>query len=169
MKNVSEYRAWDEDNKRMWYSSQCGEEYNNSTFNMGFIFGTGELEMVVIDYNPLTEKVDNICYADNGTPEYVNRILPKMRFTGLFDKNRVEIYEGDIIKCPCYSRKDVDYWVEVVKIGQFKLEGSARYIYEIDGAYVKDIGDYGVPLREIMNMEVVGNIFENLELLEGED
>lgn len=80
-----------------------------------------------------------------------------MEFTGLFDKNSVEIYEGDILN---YRQSDGefdnDYSFEVVfKNGAFRSWSTDAVVYEIIR-----------PLRinEITKIEVVGNVYENPEL-----
>jgi hypothetical protein len=77
-----------------------------------------------------------------GGPPSVNfTIDPIMQFTGLKDKNGKEIYEGDIITERKYQA--VVEWDE--KSLQFNCHGM------LDGK----------------NYEVIGNIYENPELLEG--
>lgn len=77
-----------------------------------------------------------------------------MQYTGLKDKNGTEIYEGDIIK---YSHKAV---------GEIKRE--VRYKYGMYGIEGRHEGTQ-IPFANILGSEreVVGNIYENPELLEG--
>ncbi len=81
------------------------------------------------------------------------------QYTGLKDKDGKEIYEGDILK---YKRNDISeenfklYWNE---------EESAFYLQNI--LYPND-DDIAVKYYRIENFEIIGNIFENKELLETE-
>ena len=71
-------------------------------------------------------------------------------FTGLFDKNGVEIFEGDIVICPNDEK--------------YKIKWHKRMCcfvgYMIDGDY--EMFDY--VLKETL-LKVIGNIYENKELL----
>ncbi len=69
-----------------------------------------------------------------------------MQFTGLHDKNGKEIYEGDIVKMPNWS-----YPVEVIY-----LLPKCRFCCKLIGG----VNDF-IP----QNSEIIGNIYENPELL----
>ena len=87
-----------------------------------------------------------------------------MQSTGLFDKNGREIFEGDIIKryrSPFFKAK-WEYQIETV----IKEEASLLLGRE----YGKNFGTipFNSPFAKSDLLEVIGNIYENPELLEEE-
>ena len=81
-----------------------------------------------------------------------------MQFTGLLDKNGVEIYEGDIIRWD-YERS---WWNKAAGSAVFKVEWSDDRTGWAPFCECSVTGDYEVSGDVVA---VVGNIYENPQLL----
>jgi len=121
-------------------------------------------------------------WGEDGELEIVGDRIPNrllqycilMQFTGLKDKNGKEIYEGDIVRNHWY-RINGDYlghdWV--VKFGEHMTSGD-YYNCDAYGWYVEGINPeadepehtlHDLPADGDKGVEVIGNIYENPELL----
>lgn len=138
------FRAWDKKLNKIWHSFDFPDQY------LMMFDGT------IVDRNGYD-------WMGLGLGEFVYDRFELMQFTGLFDKNGKEIYEGDIVK--------ISYGTAIVK---FINECGAFMLYWIDDneanmelvafsnngyragrsrAWEKDIP------------EIVGNIYQNQELI----
>lgn len=93
------------------------------------------------------------------------------QYTGLKDKNGKEIYEGDVIE----FSYDVFTGNFDTKVGRGTIEfiDGAFYIkpFEIEGKKIKDIDNeewFLIYTVNIDTLKVIGNIYDNPELLGGE-
>lgn len=85
--------------------------------------------------------------------------LTYQQYTGLKDKNGKEIYEGDILEIYQHNQpEEVSYVADgSTAFGFFKHDSIER----TDGSF-ETLGDY----TDSSGYKVIGNIFENPELLE---
>jgi len=99
----------------------------------------------VTEFNDINVEIGN--HQDDGTIW--------MQYTGLLDKNGVEIYEGDVVRGSAYE-------TEI-------YSGEVRYL-KTDAAFIMAIteskGYFRLNTTTFQELEVIGNIYENKELLE---
>ena len=100
------------------------------------------------------EELQDDCY--HGFECLTDSLLEVMQFTGLADKNGVEIYEGDIIRFSEYEYCEV-------------TTGYIRYCDDACAYCVFLIGEDSEVLMKYIEddclIEIIGNIHENPELL----
>jgi len=92
-------------------------------------------------------KEDGLPWVHSGSKFITDVILEQ--FTGLHDKNGKEVYEGDIVRFKCWGHEYIDK-VEYHKWGYYPIAPSKPEVsLSADG-----------------EIEIIGNIHENNELLE---
>lgn len=130
------YRAWIKTEKRMFFPD----------------------DILAIDYEN-KEIVTQQVYFENGLPDdrdiycYDFDDIVFMQSTGLRDKNGKEVFVGDIIKCTRGCLHEV----------YIEKEYGGTYFGGMPAVYLKDLRE-GYAWTE--HEEIIGNIYENPELLE---
>ena len=117
----------------------------------------------------LNNSHDFICFDEKGNGYYHNMqtglgewFSDLMQYTGLKDKNGVEIYEGDICKDNKFSDENELF---VIKYGKYKTKDwkekyiSNTYQYGWFAEFIKTKDQ--VHLVTPNGIEVIGNIYEN--------
>lgn len=124
------------------------------------------LTLDIIDKKALIENLDEPEYPLRGYVKYKN--IKLMQSTGLKDKNGVEIYEGDILlNTASENQEDWKKWRVHYADGRFLIDYKQipkdkrkRKNLELEDLCEDNVWIYG--------LEVIGNIYENPELLEVE-
>ena len=113
-----------------------------------------------------TGKLVSNCYSvheyGNATEYYNDGSYKLLQFTGLLDKQGVEIYEGDVLKISNISVLRCEF-----RNGCFVLVHSKEFA-GVDNLLWGNLGRlYDAGMNDIFELtEVIGNIYENPELLE---
>lgn len=152
-----------------------GKRYGDGAWVYGSLYqGTKEGEKYSVILNdsgyhlaPQDDRNLAIAFAENE----VNVAIPGTigQFTGLHDKNDKEIYEGDILrgfKYPFYDAEADAY--NYYAIVDWDADEAQFYAYHdlARGAQVRGVScGVGVDMNDLREMEVIGNIYENLGLL----
>lgn len=112
------------------------------------IFGT--VSNIDFEYEEVTFYIDDEEELETCQPFEDVEI---MQSTGLFDKNGVEIFEGDIVRNTHTGYVGRVHW----------CVHNTGFFYYVE----KDKKDYTV-FRAKYNLEVIGNVYENKELIQNE-
>lgn len=102
------------------------------------------------------ETSDSLLWLSNFFEYVENNEWPVMQLTGLQDKNKVDIYEGDILVIGSFD-KDI--------MEQYRSRPAKVVWDDIEAAFYLRSNSLNVRLSHQYQPEIVGNIYENPELL----
>lgn len=113
-------------------------------------------EIKVRAWNHIVERMSDFYTLEQLHKEKINfDNCTFMQFTGLTDINGTYIFEGDIVKRAIWSGKTKKY---ITKTGEVKWhDESASYLF--------CIGWYLTLIADNIDLEVIGNIYQNKNLL----
>jgi len=140
MSKMPKFRAWDKKYKMLMRVNQ-----------IDFLKGTAWLEADQGDHE--TRHTLTRCFDD----------LIFMQYTGLKDKNGVAIFEWDIVQSTWYDVDNNPY----KKKGEITYVG-AQYVIVYDSQFDVETGEITYDTHNLTyaeDAEVIGNIYENPELL----
>jgi uncharacterized phage protein (TIGR01671 family) len=154
---IYRFRAWDKKNKKFIcdYTKILPYHYKGEEHDLKIGGGRNHMGIYVLNDN------EDDCEL--------------LMYTGLKDKNGKEIYEGDIVKelyCSGYTFYIVKFgfydndegWEDSVTGYGYYLEQIYDY-YRPDNQHDKEKKIFDVLYPDITKCEIVGNIYENPELL----
>ena len=128
---------------RAWHTKLCKYLKNNEFY----IDPNGS---VYSEFESYDDKIINTKYIENfSIDDFDEEYIIREQYTGLKDKNGKEIYEGDIVEYDWYVRNDKAYRVK------------EKVVFDDMGARLGNDR-----IRNCSNVEVIGNIHENSDLLE---
>jgi uncharacterized phage protein (TIGR01671 family) len=107
-------------------------------------------------------KQENICFKHvNCLRNSDNPDCAVMQFTGLLDKNGKEIFEGDVIKIKCNG--------DIIIGDVFYNQSRCCYMINHPAGYNGSFGLHTLTIEICDEFNIVGNLYENPELLGGEN
>ncbi|EEO5812576.1 YopX family protein [Listeria monocytogenes] len=117
-------------------------------------FRAWDKEVKEMDYNPSVIEIwQNKPINEQFRLESEEKLV-WMQYTGLKDKNGKKIFEGDIVNCKFFDRMvgDIAGVINFIDCVWAVSDFKNKRLYQ---------------LIDVDNIEIIGNIHENLELLEG--
>ena len=148
MKEIK-FRAWEKNRKEMLEV-------------LGIFFDVGTIKHKLLklkgNTNPFNEGYPNTYFKD----------IELMQYTGLKDKNGKEIYEGDIVRIPHWSREytcsECGYTHKSDGVAKIiwanETFGCGDHYRSVAGFHFR-IGMNDFELADVEEWEVIGNIYEN--------
>lgn len=138
MSKIPEFRAW----------------YDNKMWNLAKLDLWGDPDQAICDLAPYLPKYEELYDI------YLSDVI-LMQSTGLKGKNGVEIFEGDVVAFEDsdggYEYQDIVINTGIVEYGELGFYFTNRVAVDMDDFYIKD--------GRCDDVEVIGNIYENPELL----
>ena len=137
------------DNREWVDGCYMTDEQDPTTAYIGHIFGIDD-GMLIHDFDVVRVDPETVC-----------------RYTGLTDKNGRKIFEGDIVKGVAYSSDFVGAIVWIKEIAGFGVRYFNLHREPTSWENSSILKAIQAGRKDQFAAEVIGNIFDNPELLEG--
>ena len=153
-----------------------GKRVDNGEWVEGYLFDNGFVEAerkYFIGYLVIEKYKGNACDEWDITGIDFCEVDPDTicQYTGRTDKNRKKIFKGDILRgfqYPFCHDGECNYYAEII----FANCSFMTYTHKNPSSCVRGISDGNTELMECWvseDWEIIGNIFDNFELLEEEN
>lgn len=151
------FRAWDKKTKKMRAVNSIVFHYEEECFD----FDNSRLPKVVNLWGKdIIEDKAIVLHREIKDVEL-------MQYTGLKDKNGKEIYENDLIMQYDYKGDRWEIRQIIYSDHSLNLGWCMKGIKKINKYNIGELCTVGIGPRDTERCEVIGNIFDNPELLEG--
>ena len=165
---------------RLIYRHETSKEIKTKVFTLDELIDESyeeTLYVVECDCEPVGETNVVECNCEDYQIGFT--VIDKVQYTGLKDKNGKEIYEGDVL-----NDRYGCLW-GVVKYGQYQPRAQSKHdcrtnhigwfvsrVNNVDDESLEEQAwyiDTNYSPKRTNNIEIIGNIYENPELLESDD
>lgn len=142
---AKEFRAIIKNNENSHIQNESPKPFFTIYFNF--------IDLILFEYNIENNMLNRYLIEEN---------IPN-QYTGMKDKNGKMIYEGDIVKFMVLRKEEYGFYSFIEKefTGEIYWDNKVRS-YEIKS---KENGNYVMCRRLEETIEIIGNIYENPELL----
>ena len=147
-----------------------GKRLDNNEWIYGNISSIAFIGDNDLSGNDFSEIAIDILAIENEGARFI--VIPETvgQYTGLKDTEEVKIYEGDIVKW-CGSFKETDGTIKNCE-SIYTIKWVDGAFYQVDELYTPEyeiLSDVIAVLDDDETYEVIGNIYDNPELLESEE
>lgn len=152
----TKFRAWDKYLKKMFNNVNPIFDADGNLDFIIYEYGNTGHDMIEIDLKKWDSAM--LYHYDEGIP------VELMQYTGLSDSEGVEIYEGDIVRVT-----HDEYFIDEVCTVVWGLDNNDTY----PAFHMPELDTESNSFSEVFNVDgyfvkVIGNIYQNKDLLEGE-
>jgi uncharacterized phage protein (TIGR01671 family) len=142
-----------------------GKRVDNKQWVYGYLVKLGKYSFSDAERYGVVDKAIPVGFGSVVYNIEIAEVIPETvgQYTGLNDKNNIEIYDNDIVKCLEVTNTDISEYVSDVYWNNCYFGVHQSNTCDVDlGLFDSTELAFECPITEI---EVVGNIYDNPELL----